>query len=115
VQKPKAVGQSASRTLTETGLKQRGSLSVWFDPEMVWTPPPNGKRSRQQQFSDAAIQTCLTTVRQGIAKQCPEYPYWSSRMFNPFSTIAQQCISRVETKPLGIMLRITLPVSGCIA
>ena len=41
-------------------LKQRGSLSIWFDPEMVWTPPPNGKRGRQQQFSDAAIQTCLT-------------------------------------------------------
>lgn len=27
---------------------------------MVWTPPPNGKRGRQQQFNDAAIQTCLT-------------------------------------------------------
>ena len=27
---------------------------------MVWTPPQNGKRGRQQQFSDAAIQTCLT-------------------------------------------------------
>jgi hypothetical protein len=27
---------------------------------MVWTPPPNGKRGRQQQFSDAAIQTSLT-------------------------------------------------------
>jgi hypothetical protein len=41
-------------------LKQRGSLSIWFYPEMVWTPPPSGKRGRQQQFSDAAIQTCLT-------------------------------------------------------
>ena len=41
-------------------LKQRGSLSIWFDPEMVWLPPPSGKRGRQQQFSDAAIQTCLT-------------------------------------------------------
>ena len=41
-------------------LKQRGSLSIWFDPEMVWTPPPSGKRGRQQQFSDGAIQTCLT-------------------------------------------------------
>lgn len=27
---------------------------------MSWTPPPTGKRGRQQQFSDAAIQTCLT-------------------------------------------------------
>ena len=41
-------------------LKQRGSLSICFDPEMVWMPPPSGKRGRQQQFSDAAIQTCLT-------------------------------------------------------
>ena len=41
-------------------LKQRGSLSNWFDPEMVWTPPPSGKRGRQQQFSDTAILTCLT-------------------------------------------------------
>jgi len=43
-----------------TALKQRGSLSIWFDPEMTWTPPPTGKRGRQQEFSDAAIQTCLT-------------------------------------------------------
>ena len=41
-------------------LKQRGSLSIWFDPEMVWIPPLSGKRGRQQQFSDAAFQTCLT-------------------------------------------------------
>jgi len=43
-----------------TALKQRGSLSIWFDPDMVWTPPPSGKRGRRLQFSDAAIQTCLT-------------------------------------------------------
>ncbi|MEP3848034.1 MAG: IS5 family transposase [Paracoccaceae bacterium] len=41
-------------------LKQRGSLTVWLDPEMTWRPPPTGKRGRQPQFSDAAIQTCLT-------------------------------------------------------
>ncbi len=41
-------------------LKRRGSLSIWFDPGMVWTPPRSGKRGRQQQFSDAAIQACLT-------------------------------------------------------
>ena len=40
-------------------MKQRGSLSIWFAPEMVWTPPKSGKRGRQQQLSDAAIQTCL--------------------------------------------------------
>jgi hypothetical protein len=41
-------------------LKQRGSLSIWFDPAMAWVPPPSGKRGRQQSFSDEAIQTCLT-------------------------------------------------------
>ena len=41
-------------------LKRRGSLSIWFDLEMVWVPPPSGKRGRQLQFSNAAIQTCLT-------------------------------------------------------
>jgi hypothetical protein len=60
-------------------LKQRGSLSIWFDPEMVWTPLPNGKRGRQQQFSDAAIQTCLTTARQALQSNVPrgaEGPVW---------------------------------------
>ena len=41
-------------------LKQRGSVTIWFDPDMVWAPPPTGKRGRQPQYSDAAIQTCLT-------------------------------------------------------
>ena len=43
-----------------TALKQRGSLSIWFDPEMSWHAPPTGKRGRQPEFSDAAIQVCLT-------------------------------------------------------
>lgn len=41
-------------------LKKRGSLTIWFDPDMDWTPPPSGKRDRQQSYSDAAIQACLT-------------------------------------------------------
>ena len=41
-------------------LKKRGSLSIWFDPEMIWTPERSGKRGRQQAYSDAVIQTCLT-------------------------------------------------------
>ena len=40
--------------------KHRWPDTSGFDPEMAWTPPPSGKRGRQQQFSDAAIQTCLT-------------------------------------------------------
>lgn len=41
-------------------LKQRGSLTIWFDPEIVWVPPPTGSRGRQPEYSDAVIQTCLT-------------------------------------------------------
>ena len=25
-------------------LKQRGSLTIWFDPDMAWVPPPTGMR-----------------------------------------------------------------------
>ncbi|WP_281985362.1 IS5 family transposase [Thalassorhabdomicrobium marinisediminis] len=41
-------------------LKRRGSLTIWFDPEMTWDAAPSGKRGRQQTYSDSAIQTCLS-------------------------------------------------------
>jgi hypothetical protein len=41
-------------------LKQRGSLSIWFDPQMFWEAEASGRRGRQQTYSDAAIQACLT-------------------------------------------------------
>ena len=41
-------------------LKRRGSLTIWFDPAMTWEAAPTGKRGRQRDYIDAAIQTCLT-------------------------------------------------------
>ena len=41
-------------------LKRRGSLTIWFDPDMSWAANPTGKRGRQPVYSDAAVQTCLT-------------------------------------------------------
>lgn len=41
-------------------LKRRGSLAIWFDRAMTWEAAPTGKRGRQRDYSDAAIQTCLT-------------------------------------------------------
>jgi hypothetical protein len=41
-------------------LKRRGSLTIWFDPAMTWEAAPTGKRGRPPDYSDAAIQTCLT-------------------------------------------------------
>ena len=41
-------------------LKRRGSLTIWLDPAMTWEATPTGKRGRQPDDSDAAIQNCLT-------------------------------------------------------
>jgi hypothetical protein len=41
-------------------LKRRGSLTIWFDPEMIGEAAQKGRRGRQQSYSDAAIQTCLS-------------------------------------------------------
>ena len=41
-------------------LKRRGSLSIWFDPEMDWEATSSGRRGRKQTYSAAAIQACLT-------------------------------------------------------
>ena len=47
-------------TAYNEALKRRGSLTIWFDPEMNRGAEPSGKRGRSRTFSDAAIQTCLT-------------------------------------------------------
>ena len=41
-------------------LKQRGSLTIWSDPDLAWEANPIGKRGRQNTCSDVAVQTCLT-------------------------------------------------------
>jgi hypothetical protein len=41
-------------------LKARGSLTIWLDKDMRWYAPASGKGGRQQTFSDAAIEFCLS-------------------------------------------------------
>ena len=41
-------------------LKRRGSLEIWFDPEMRWLSKPCGRLGRPMRFSDSAIELCLT-------------------------------------------------------
>ena len=41
-------------------LKRRGSLEIWFDPEMTWLSAPCGHPGRPMRFSDSAIELCLT-------------------------------------------------------
>ena len=52
-------------------LKRRGSLTIWFDPEMSWDAVPTGRRGRQQTYSDAAIQTCLSMKGEGRPENSP--------------------------------------------
>ena len=41
-------------------LNRDGSLTIWFEPEIIWEAAPTGKHGRQQTYSDAVIQTCLS-------------------------------------------------------
>jgi hypothetical protein len=45
---------------SDKALKRRGSLTIWFDPDMAWSAKPTGKRGRQPVDSDASVQTWLT-------------------------------------------------------
>jgi len=36
-------------------LKRRGSLTIWFDPAMIWEAAPTGKRGRRRDYGDGAI------------------------------------------------------------
>ena len=38
----------------------RGSLTIWFDPEISWDATPTVRRGLQQTYNDTAIGTCLT-------------------------------------------------------
>jgi hypothetical protein len=51
---PSTVGQSDD-TINYLDKNQ------YFDPVMTWEAKPVGKRGRLPEYSDAAIQTCLTT------------------------------------------------------
>ena len=56
---PKPTYKTTNWRSYNQALRQRGSLTVWFDPLMQWKAAPSGRRGRQQTYSDAAIQACL--------------------------------------------------------
>ena len=57
---PKPTCKTTNWQAYSRALRQRGSLTVWFDPTMQWEAVPSGRRGRQQAYSDAEIQPCLT-------------------------------------------------------
>ena len=46
----------------ERGLRNRGDVTIWLSEEAIaaWTPPKNGLRGGQRQYSNLAILTALT-------------------------------------------------------
>ena len=57
---PKPTYETTNWQAYNQALRQRESLTVWFDPAMQWEAIPSGRRGRQRAYSDAAIQACLT-------------------------------------------------------
>lgn len=47
-----------NRSAYNAAPRKRGSLAIWFDPDMVWHAEKSGKRGRPRTFSDAAIRNC---------------------------------------------------------
>ncbi|WP_343504176.1 IS5 family transposase [Alloyangia pacifica] len=41
-------------------LRKRGEMLIWFDNDMTWLAPHDGRAGRPPVFSDAAIQFCLS-------------------------------------------------------
>ncbi|MHA7870691.1 MAG: transposase, partial [Salipiger thiooxidans] len=39
-------------------LRKRGEMLIWFDNDMTWLAPHDGRAGRPPVFSDAAIQFC---------------------------------------------------------
>lgn len=59
-QRPKARYKTTNWAAYNAALKARGALTIWLDKDMRWYAPASGKRGRQQTFTDAAIQFCLS-------------------------------------------------------
>lgn len=57
---PKTSYKTSNRQSYNQALRHRASLNVWFDASIQWEAVPSGHRGRQQSYSEAAIQACLT-------------------------------------------------------
>lgn len=57
---PKTTCKTTNWQSYNQALRHRGSLTVWFDASIQWEAIPSGHRGRQQSYSDASIQACLT-------------------------------------------------------
>lgn len=100
-------------------LRERGSLLIWLDKDMVWLAPKVGRLGRPPVFSDAAIQFCLmvkvlfglplrqTTGMVGSILQMAGLD-WSVPDFSTLSrrqkTIAVQIPSRRAPGPLNLLV-----------
>lgn len=101
------------------GLKQRGSLLIWLDKDMVWRAPKAGRLGRPLVFSNTAIQFCLMVkglfglpLRQttgmvasilqmaGLDWSVPDFPTLSRRQ----KTITVRLSHRRAAGPLNLLV-----------
>ena len=72
----------------EAGLIQRGSISLWINDDAIdqWNPEAKDKtRERQEEYSDLAIQICLTfrliySQALALVHQCQDSHGWKGRL-----------------------------------
>lgn len=114
--KPVPVFRTTNWSSYSQALKRRGSLMVWFDPEMSWFAVPDGKPGHPERFSAAAIQFCLAVkVLFGLplrqATGCVESLLSLSGLDWPVPDYTALCRRQ---KYLKVQTRIVRPPGRCI-
>ncbi len=54
---PKPTYKTTNWQAYNQALRQRGSLTIWFDPSMQWEAIPSGGPCRQHAYSEVLSQT----------------------------------------------------------
>lgn len=77
---------------------QSHAEAAWFsvdmvDAEMAWEAKPSGRRGRQQVYSDAAIQACLTI--KVLSGYCPAL---GQRLIQPFCVRGSDRIQNLPSR-----------------
>ncbi|MEL6266985.1 MAG: transposase [Pseudomonadota bacterium] len=78
-------------------LKRRGSLTIWFDPEMSWDAAPTGRPGRQRTCSVTADGACDTRkCHDAIADRGAHAVIPPRRSAKPWKTVTAGAMARTE-------------------
>ncbi len=90
----------------ETVIAVSGEAPVEADPSMQWEAIPSGRRGRQQSYSDAAIQACLTlkVLLGRTGKPGPPHPPHRSSRDHPMAASGPG-MDRGDRLPRAIIIK----------